>query len=76
VGEEVIAAFNERGLGDATDQRSLDIPRAIRVELTAAGVPERSIADVRLCTSCNPYLFFSHRRDGPTGRQAGIAWLN
>jgi len=76
VGEEVIAAFNERGLGAATDQRSLDIPRAIRAELTATSVPERSIADVRICTSCNADFFFSHRRDGPTGRQAGIAWLH
>jgi YfiH family protein len=76
VGEEVVAAFSERGLGDAIDGRTLDIPRAIRLELTAAGVPVQAIADVRLCTSCNPDLFFSHRRDGPTGRQAGIAWLN
>ena len=29
-----------------------------------------------LCTSCEPELFFSHRRDtGRTGRQAGIAWI-
>ena len=29
-----------------------------------------------LCTSCEPELFFSHRRDGGrTGRQAGLAWI-
>jgi YfiH family protein len=76
VGEEVVAAFQERGLGGAASERMLDIPRAIRRELTSAGLPEKAIADVRVCTSCNPDLFFSHRRDGPTGRQAGIAWLS
>jgi polyphenol oxidase len=75
VGEEVIAAFRERGLADAIDGRTLDIPRAIRSELTAAGVPATAIADVGICTSCNPDLLFSHRRDGPTGRQAGMVWL-
>ena len=30
-----------------------------------------------LCTSCEPELFFSHRRDaGRTGRQAGLAWID
>jgi polyphenol oxidase len=34
------------------------------------------IACADLCVSCNPELFFSHRRDGGmTGRQAGLAWL-
>ena len=29
-----------------------------------------------LCTSCEPELFFSHRRDGgDTGRQAGLVWI-
>jgi polyphenol oxidase len=35
------------------------------------------IHDCLLCTSCNPELFFSHRRDhGITGRQGGLAWLS
>ena len=30
-----------------------------------------------LCTSCEPELFFSHRRDaGHTGRQAGLVWID
>jgi copper oxidase (laccase) domain-containing protein len=30
-----------------------------------------------LCTSSNPELFYSHRRDGErTGRQAGLVWLD
>lgn len=76
VGEEVIAGFGERGLKSAVDGRMLDLPHAIRLELTAAGVDPDAIDGVGICTSCNPELFYSHRRDGPTGRQAGIAWLS
>jgi polyphenol oxidase len=74
VGEEVCAAFEERGLDGAFDGRHLDLGRAIRLELERGGV--EAVTTVDLCTSCNPDLFFSHRRDGGvTGRQAGLAWL-
>jgi YfiH family protein len=76
VGEEVAAAFGERGLHEVLDGRMLDIPAAVRLELTGAGVDPEAIADIGICTSCNAELFFSHRRDGPTGRQAGIAWIS
>ena len=40
-----------------------------------AGVTAIESAD--LCTSCNPDLFYSHRRDGErTGRQAGLVWMD
>ncbi len=42
--------------------------------LARAGVTE--VESSGLCTSCEPELFFSHRRDrGRTGRQGGLAWL-
>jgi YfiH family protein len=73
VGEEVLDAF--AGLGDGfASGRMLDLPEVARRELARAGV-ER-IESAGLCTSCEPELFFSHRRDhGRTGRQAGIAWI-
>jgi YfiH family protein len=69
VGQEVLDAF--AGLHGVADGRMLDL-RAIAVQkLRAAGV--ESAEHVDLCTSCNPDLFFSHRRDdGVTGRQCGI----
>jgi purine-nucleoside/S-methyl-5'-thioadenosine phosphorylase / adenosine deaminase len=73
VGEEVATAFARPD--GAMKGGHLDIPRTVRSELAAAGVEPAAIADVGICTFCNPDLFFSHRRDGPTGRQAGIAWL-
>lgn len=73
VGGEVIEAFAD--LGDGIAQGCLlDLPEVARRKLARAGV-ER-VESAGLCTSCEPDLFFSHRRDdGRTGRQAGIAWL-
>jgi copper oxidase (laccase) domain-containing protein len=52
----------------------LDLRAVLRRLLERAGVERIETSD--LCTSCNPDLFFSHRRDaGRTGRQAGLVWL-
>lgn len=72
VGEEVLSAFAPLGEGVA-DGRMLDLPEAARRLLAEAGV--EVLESAGLCTSCEPDLFFSHRRDGMTGRQAGLAWL-
>jgi YfiH family protein len=71
VGEEVLAAFS--GLDGVAEGRMLDLAAAARALLGRAGVERVEAAE--LCTSCNPELFYSHRRDGErTGRQAGLAW--
>jgi YfiH family protein len=72
VGDEVLAAFAPLGDGVATG-RMLDLRAVVRRQLEDAGVA--LVAESDLCTSCNPELLFSHRRDGPrTGRQAGLVW--
>lgn len=72
VGGEVLSAFGELGDGIALD-RMLDLPEVARRLLVEVGV-ER-VETSGLCTSCEPDLFFSHRRDrGRTGRQAGLVW--
>jgi YfiH family protein len=78
VGEDVRAAFRDRALGDGVLVESrLHLARAVRRELEELGVAAGRIHAFDLCTSCNPELFFSHRRDGAmTGRQAGLAWLS
>ena len=50
--------------------RYLDLQEANRQSLVEAGLRPNQIHAVRLCTACNPRLFFSHRRDGAgrTGR--------
>lgn len=73
VGGEVTDAFTDLGPGIASG-RKLDLAEVARRMLGRAGVGQVETAG--LCTSCEPDLFFSHRRDdGRTGRQAGIAWL-
>jgi YfiH family protein len=72
VGDEVLRAFGELGEGAAAG-RMLDLPEVARRLLFAAGVERIELSG--LCTSCEPELFFSHRRDaGRTGRQAGLVW--
>ena len=73
VGDEVLAEFAD--LDDVAEGRMLDLTAVARGLLARAGVAEVESAD--LCTSCNPELFYSHRRDGErTGRQAGLAWID
>jgi polyphenol oxidase len=72
VGDEVLEAFAGLGAG-VSSGRMLDLAEVARRQLRAAGV-ER-IESEGICTRCEPELFFSHRRDGGPGRQAGLAWL-
>jgi YfiH family protein len=73
VGDEVLEPFAGLGKGIAHG-RMLDLAEVARRQLADAGVAE--VRSAGLCTSCEPDLLFSHRRDhGRTGRQAGIAWL-
>jgi len=50
-----------------------DLQRLARRRLAAAGV-ER-IYGGEECTYADPTRYFSHRRDGVTGRQAALIWL-
>ena len=51
----------------------LDLRAGLARQLRAAGVAGVAI-DPR-CTLNDPDLF-SHRRDAPTGRQAGLIWID
>ena len=72
VGPDVSGPFVDRfGSGVVVDGK-LDLWQATASALTDAGVEEVERTD--LCSSCQPELFFSHRRDrGTTGRQGVIA---
>jgi polyphenol oxidase len=74
VGKEVLERFADLGEGIA-EGRNLDLREVARRKLALGLVTEVEVSE--LCTSCNPELFYSHRRDGArTGRQAGVAWLS
>ncbi len=52
----------------------LDLRLAARRDLSSAGVPPERILGSSECTCCEP-RFFSHRREGITGRQAAFIWI-
>jgi polyphenol oxidase len=71
VGPEVAEPFRLRFGADVVRGRMLDLWTAAERALGEAGVPKVERFDI--CTSCNPDLFFSHRREvGVTGRQGVI----
>jgi polyphenol oxidase len=54
----------------------LNLAEANRRQLRAAGVADKSIFDLGLCTSCHLDLFFSHRAEnGVTGRMMAAAGI-
>jgi YfiH family protein len=72
VGDEVLSAFED--LDGVARGRMLDLTAVATALLERAGVT--AVEPSGLCTSCNPELFYSHRRDGErTGRQAGLVWM-
>jgi YfiH family protein len=86
VGDEVRAAFEKHDPSMATCFRAAgapgkwwaDLPLIARKRLTAAGVRDIHGNDGTgiWCTASNPLRFFSHRRDGVSGRFAACIWLH
>ena len=74
VGNDVSEPLRDRfGAGVVAGGRA-DLAAAIERALHGAGVAQVECAGH--CTSCEPELFFSHRRDGGrTGRQGVIAYI-
>jgi hypothetical protein len=71
VGEEVVAAVGPPAIVERRDGSTfLDLPGTVAGILSRAGVP--TIDRAAECTACEPARFFSHRRDGVTGRQAMV----
>ncbi len=51
---------------------AFDVPAAVRIALARAGIED--LEDCGICTADSPE-YFSHRRDGATGRQVTVAVL-
>ena len=56
------------------NDRSLDLPGMAKHQLLEAGLREECIEMSPTCTRCSPD-HFSYRREGTTGRFAGLIWL-
>lgn len=81
IGEEVRDAFVQRDAGAAaafTATRPghwrVDLYALARRRLAACGV--RAVHGGQHCTISDPGRFFSHRRDGRSGRMATLAWIS
>ncbi|NLA57710.1 MAG: peptidoglycan editing factor PgeF [Firmicutes bacterium] len=80
VGEELAVLFEEK-FGEKPLIRKegrihLDLKAANRESLVRGGIPPGQVYLSKLCTSCLPGVFFSHRRDkSPTGRMAAVIGL-
>jgi hypothetical protein len=79
VGEEVLAQFrNVFGVNAPIHSRpdgkgTVDLRRAVHMQLLAAGLAPESIDQTDRCTWIHREEFFSHRRDqGVTGRMAAV----
>ena len=69
---EVVAAVPATRCSTARGTTSLDLRAGVAAQLQAAGVVD--IRHVDICTAEDP-AYYSHRRDGRTGRFAGLAML-
>ena len=83
IGAEVFEAFVSRD-GDAAAAFAptrpghwrVDLYALARRRLAAAGLPADAVHGGGLCTISDPARFFSHRRDGRSGRLATLAWIS
>ncbi|TKJ39839.1 hypothetical protein CEE37_11215 [candidate division LCP-89 bacterium B3_LCP] len=78
VGSEVADKFDPACVDTHSDGRHyLDIREANYRQLLGAGLEEESIFSDPSCTSCQPDIFFSYRRDGSdTGRMTAMIGIN
>ena len=69
---DVARVVPEAAVATRQGTAGLDLRAGVEAILRRAGIPE-VVQDPR-CTVEDP-LLFSHRRDGVTGRQAGLVWI-
>lgn len=70
--DDVTAVLPMAGARSRAGRRSLDLDAGVRAELRRAGAG--AVNAVGGCTSCDPARWYSYRRDGITGRHAGVIW--
>ncbi|MDR2573057.1 MAG: polyphenol oxidase family protein [Desulfovibrio sp.] len=57
------------------ESRTMDLWGLTKAQLLEAGLPERQIYSLDLCTAENSELFFSYRTKKTCGRQANLIWI-
>ncbi len=74
IGEDLAALVKKSFGREFMKGRYLDLAALNAAQLEEAGLERSKIAMPPLCTRCSPD-HFSYRREGETGRFAGVVWL-
>ena len=74
VAAEVVEAVPAARATTRAGTTGLDLVAGVRAVLAHEGVQRVTAAGG--CTAHQPGTYFSHRRDGVTGRQAGVVWVS
>jgi len=69
--------LNQRapGHGESAKVPHIDLVKANKRQATDAGVPEKNIEALNLCTACRTDIFFSYRKEHVTGRMLGAVGI-
>lgn len=75
VDAELFQMFKDRFRDEVSERGRLDLVMLNVRQLERGGIFQKNIHFSRLCTACKVSLFFSHRVERQTGRQAAIVAL-
>jgi len=71
-GRELV--FNVKKIKDSP-KYFIDLPFLLKNAALKSGIRFNNIYDLGLCTCCSNDLFFSYRKEGKTGRQGAVAFI-
>ena len=72
---ENFSFWNEVAQSRGRDKWGLDLVKLNRMELVQAGLAEKNVHSLGMCTSCRKDLFYSFRVEGRTGRMLSAVML-
>jgi hypothetical protein len=67
--------WEEVALPRGNERWNLDLAKLNRLELVQAGLMERNVQAIGMCTSCRRDLFYSFRAEGRTGRMLSVIMI-
>jgi polyphenol oxidase len=73
--QEHFPFWNEVAVSRGKDKWGLDLAKLNRMELLQAGLSEKNVHPLGMCTSCRKDLFYSFRAEGRTGRMLSAVML-
>ena len=72
---EAFSFWKEAAVARGNGRFSLDLVKLNRLALVQAGIKERNVHGLGLCTSCRRDLFYSFRAEGRTGRMLSVVMI-